>query len=162
MMDWINLDIENIEEAEINERNLLSDANILLDKALKTKKEIGNTTSIVLKDHKVRRREISNKMKTITDLVKLQDLQSHLSETDAKIKELNSFVQSSKNTFENLKKLTKVHKENISNLQKNRGWNVDSILFQIECILKTFNVEAEVYHGGKFNGVSCRKILDNI
>ena len=55
-----------------------------------------------------------------------------------------------------------MHKENISNLRKNRGWNVDSIVFQIECILKTCNVEEEAYHGGQFNGVSCRKILDNI
>ena len=162
MMDWINLDIENIEEAEMNERKLLSNANILLDKALKTREEISNTTSIVLKYEKVRRREISKNIKLITDLVTLQDLQSHLSETDAKITDLNSLVQSSKNTVERLKKATKVHKDNISKLRKNRGWNVDSVVFHIECILKTFNVEAEAYHGGQFNGVSCRKILDNI
>ena len=161
-MDWINLDIENIEEAEMNERKLLSNANILLDKALKTRAEISNTTSIVLKDEKVRRREISNNIKLITDLVTLQDLQSRLSETDAKITDLNSLVQSSKNTVERLKKATKVHKDNISKLRKNRGWNVDSVVFHIECILKTFNVEAEAYHGGQFNGVSCRKIIDNI
>ena len=29
MMDWINLDIENIEEAEMNERKLLSNAKIM-------------------------------------------------------------------------------------------------------------------------------------
>ena len=31
MLNWINLDIENLEEVEINERKLLSNANILLE-----------------------------------------------------------------------------------------------------------------------------------
>ena len=141
---------------------MLSNTSILLDKALKTRAEISNTISIVLKDEKVQQRKTSKKLKLMTDLVKLQDLQSHLSETDARITELNSLVQSSKNTVKRLKKVAKMHKDNISKIRKNRGWNVDSIIFQIECILKTFNVEADAYRGRQFNCVSCRKILDNI
>ena len=32
----------------------------------------------------------------------------------------------------------------------------------MEYILNVHNVDAEVYHGGYFNGVACHKIIDNI
>ena len=47
-------------------------------------------------------------------------------------------------------------------LCKDRGWNVDSVLFPVECILKSYHIEVQAYHGGDFNGVSCHRIPDNV
>ena len=86
----------------------------------------------------------------------------NLSAIDVQIKKLNSSVQNSKSLVEKVRKKIRVHKETITKLRKERGWNVDSLSFSFECILKSHNIKVEAYHGGDFNGVSCRKILDNI
>ena len=92
--------------------------------------------------------------------IKIEELS--LSAIHKEIKKLNSSVRDSKALVEKVRKKIKLHKDNITKLRKERGWNVDSISSSVERILQSHNIEVEAYHGGEFNGVSCRKILDNI
>ena len=162
IIEWINDNLENIEEMEAKEREMLSITNTMLTNALQTRDEIDKTTSIKLKHQKVQRKEIQKELKKNTDLVQIQILRSNLSEIDVQIEALNSFMNDSKQLVEKLKKKTKLHKDNIAKLRKDRGWNVDSVLFSVECILKSYHIEVQSYHGGDFNGVSCRRLLENV
>ena len=75
---------------------------------------------------------------------------------------LHSSVQDSKILVQRIRKKLALHKGNISNHHKERGYDVDSFLSCVESILKTHNIEVEAYHGGDFNRLSCHKILDDI
>ena len=162
MTEWINDDLEDIEETEAKERGLLSITNTMLGNALKTRDETGKTKSIELKHQKVQRKQIEKQLLKTTDLLQIQILQSNLSRIDVEIKALTSFVNNSKKLVDTLKNKIKLHKDRIVKLRKERGWNVDSVLFTIECILKTYHIEVQAYHGGDFNGVSCRALLDHV
>ena len=128
---------------------MLSDEKIILNKALNTRGEITITSSIELKHQKLQQKEIKKEIQTVTDLVHLEDLQSNLSETGAKVKDLESLVQASKVTVQRLRKTISCIRR-ISQTSK-KGCNVNSIMVQIECIRKYCNVEVEAYHSGQFN-----------
>ena len=150
MIEWINDNLENIEETEAKERETLSITNTMLGNALKTRDETGKTKSIELKHQKVQHKKIERQILSNTDLVQIQILQSDLSRIDVEIKALTSFVNDSKKLVEKLKKKTKLHKDHIMKLRKDRGWNVDSNLFTVDCILKTYRIEVQAYHDGDF------------
>ena len=141
---------------------MLNVTHIMLDNALLTREEMGKTSSIELKHQKVEHKDIEKQILSNTDLVQIQILQYNLSVINLHIETLSSYLHDSKLLVESLKKKIKRLKDNIAKLHKERGWNVDSVLVSIERILKTFNIEVEAYHGGQFNGVSSRKILNNI
>lgn len=101
-------------------------------------------------------------MKQGTDLVQLKILESYLSVIVSHIRNFHLLVQASKITVEKLKKQTKYRKEKIAKMHKEIGWNVYSITFLIERILKIYNIGGEEYYVGQFNGARFRKMLDNI
>ena len=63
MMEWVNDDLENIEDAETNEREMLRVSNLMLSTALQQRDEMGKTTLIELKHQKVQYKAIQNAIK---------------------------------------------------------------------------------------------------
>ena len=63
MVDWINYDLENIDEVERNKREMLSITNIILRNSLQTRDEMDKTSSIELKHQKVQCKETKKKIK---------------------------------------------------------------------------------------------------
>ena len=53
MVDWINYNLEDIDEVERNKREMLMLANIMLRNALQKREEMEKTSSIGLKHQKV-------------------------------------------------------------------------------------------------------------
>lgn len=162
LIDFINDDLEEIEQGETIERELLSTAKTMLRKALETRDEMKKTSSIELKHQKVQLKEYKNKLKQTTDLLQAQLIKSNVSRIEQQIEMLQSSVKDSQGLVERIRKKIALHKSNISKHRKERGYDVDSLLSTVETILKTHNIEVEAYHGGDFNGVSCRRMLDNV
>ena len=63
MMEWVNDDLENIEDAETNEREMLRVSNLMLSTALQQRDEMEKTTLIELKHQKVQYKAIQNALK---------------------------------------------------------------------------------------------------
>jgi len=51
--------------------------------------------------------------------------------------------------------------KNIENYRIERGKPEASIVAEIEDLLEKFHASRAAYHGGDFNGVSCRRIVGN-
>ena len=104
---------------------------MMLKNALQTRDETDKTTPIELKHQKFQCKQIQKELKKNTDLLWIQILQSDLSKIGAHIETLNSFVKDLNKLIETLRKKTKLHKDNIVQLHKDRGCNVDSVLFRL-------------------------------
>ena len=120
MIEWINDNLENIEETEAKERETLSITNTMLTNALQTRYETSKTKLIKLKHQKVQCKKIEKQILSNTDLVQIQILESDLSIIYVEIKALSLFANDSKNLVEKLKKKTKLHKDHITKLHKDR------------------------------------------
>ena len=95
MIEWINDNLENVEEAEKKEREMLKITNIILENTLLTRDKIGKTSSIELKHQKVEHKDIEKQILSNTDLVQIQILHSNLSAINMHIETLvgiNSYI----------------------------------------------------------------------
>jgi hypothetical protein len=52
-------------------------------------------------------------------------------------------------------------KKKLANCREERGKPEASILADIELLLEKYNVSRAAYHGGDYNGVSCRRLVGN-
>ena len=113
LIDFINDDLEQIEQGETIERELLSTTNTMLRNALETRDEMKKTSSIELKHQKVQLKEYKNKFKKTTHLLEIQLLKSHVSRIEEQIEILNSSVKDSQRLIKRIKKKIAFHKSNI-------------------------------------------------
>jgi hypothetical protein len=87
-------------------------------------------------------------LKIILADVELDEIQELLSEASDDVSKANYAL--------------KISKTELAKLRLARGCPAESLLSQIEKVFNKFGVKRESYHGGDFNGVSCRNLVHNI
>ncbi len=81
---------------------------------------------------------------------------------------LESFIEEQKLHLKSCKGKVKMTQEehakckiNLETYRVQRGKPEASILMEVEQLLESFKISSTAYHGGKFNGVCCRRLFAN-
>jgi hypothetical protein len=159
---WIDDVVEVIPQCEKDARKKLAEAFELRERAASEKKRADQEFNIEI-------REKNAELKILKAQLKRKEISlPEKNELQTWVTLLNSCIQEQKDILTELKKKSKeadesysVAKIRLEKLKEERGKPDSSLITDIELLLTKFAVEREVYHGGNFNGVCCRRIVGN-
>ena len=89
------------------------------------------------------------------------DRQRDIQSIENEIKEAESHLDERKDSFKQYETRLKSQKSEFQDRIKPLKQKGNSVHFEIEKIFADYHIKKEVYHGGKFNGVSCIRIMEN-
>ena len=152
---------ENIDSEEMKARNLVEIQTQVLDNSIKERDENSKTIAVEIKAIKVSIQESKRELQKLTDEQEQEESQQLIDALRFELQMKSQQVKDGQKDVDKNRALLKKAKDNVLTLRASRGWSPESIETAIEQILKAINVHAEAYHGGDFNGKSCRLLLDN-
>jgi hypothetical protein len=82
--------------------------------------------------------------------------------TEGEINDIEKQLVDVKEAVRTARNLKQICKDSLKKHEDASGRPTESIISQFEKVLGKYNTKREAYHGGDFNGVSCRKLVANI
>ena len=163
-MNWLGsfIDevIEPIEEDEKQARDDYDDAYMRVYAAQLELKELESTVGVEIKESQLEVRVLKRLAREASE--------EQRNDIDLQAATLEYSIVSGKSTMENSKtelQLSRIalkeKKELVQELRKARGRPPESAFASFEKVLKKYGASREAYHGGDFNGVSCRCIAQS-
>jgi len=160
--EWIDDKVENVPPDEKAARLSLLDAQECLERATREKEVAKITVSVEIRQKKgeVKTLQRERKRKDIANDVKVE-LDARITLLQAIIKEQEGLEKRINDSFKDAQGLVKSSKKKIEDLKSARGKPESSISADLELTLANYTVSRAAYHGGEFNGVCCRRIVQS-
>ncbi len=159
---WIDAFVEIIPPHEKEARQQLADAKGLLNGAAEEKRNIENTVNIEIREKNGEIKALKSELRRKTiDRMRKEELHSRLTLLESFIAEAKAREKTTKERYQSCQLAMTDCKKKMENYRAERGKPEASILTEIEEQLEKFNASRAAYHGGDFNGVSCRRIVGN-
>jgi NACalpha-BTF3-like transcription factor len=160
--EWVDAIVEVVPPFERDARTEVKNAKEKLELAIEEKKQVDATTNIEIRDKsgtlnvikaQLRRKNLENGRK--------EELQVQLTLLNTFISELKDKVKCCKDNLKACQINFAESKKKLANCREERGKPEAGISADIELVLEKYNVSRAAYHGGDYNGVSCRRLVGN-
>jgi hypothetical protein len=175
-VNWIDDKVQKVGDGEKATRLAALGATADLQLKIEKRDDMMNEMSAVLKQYKIDLKLHKKKGKEAeADLKKAKDHETRSSKdgeiehhrlqeilTEEEINDIEKKLVDVKESVRTARKLKQSCKDSLKKHKDARGRPTESIIAQFEKVLRKYNAKREAYHGGDFNGVSCRKLVANI
>ena len=158
---WIDNVAEMIPPLEQDTRKKLIEVERNLFDATEQKKEADRTVNIEIREKNAEIKALKSELKKTkhTEHERKLDLQTWIQLLTAFVDECKSqFARCKENVKDCQKQVTEIE-NTLTTLKAERGKPEASIVAEIELLLDNFRISRACYHGGDFNGVSCRRLV---
>jgi hypothetical protein len=162
LVTWIDDVVEKIPFDEKTARFSVLEAKDNLNNIAKEREEAKKTISIEIREKNAELKLLKGELKRV------RNNEIAAAEIHTRITLLNAFVTEQKVLEKRLKEKYAEAQLHLSNCKKQlealkveRGKPESSIMADDELSLKNFNICSTSYHGGDFNGVCCRRLVEN-
>ena len=160
--DWVDDKVEVIPPAEKEARKELINAIEKHDLAIEEKKEVEGTTGIEIRQKNGTLNLIKAQLRrTYLSAAQRTELNVQLTLVDTFISDLKKQQKLAKDKVKDCQTSLSNARKKLATLREERGKPEASISAEIDMILDKYNASRAAYHGGDFNGVSCRRIVGN-
>jgi len=160
--NWIDNVAEMVPPLEQDARRKLREDEKKFHDASEEKKLADRTLSIEMRQKKAEIATLKKELKQVT-----QAQPAIRSDLQTRIELLTAFVNGCKDQLDKLKHKVKesqkevgITKNNLVALKAERGKPEASIVAEMELLLDKHKVSRAAYHGGDFNGVCCRRLVN--
>jgi hypothetical protein len=160
--EWVDDVVEVVPPNEKEARKQLADAIEKVAQAAEEKKQSDATINVELREKssaatlikaQLRRKNLGNEQR--------QDLTVQLALLDTFITELKQQIKAHKDNLKKCNAHLSESKQKLATCREERGKPEASISAEIETVLEKYKASRAAYHGGDYNGVSCRRIVGN-
>lgn len=158
---WVDDVVEMIPPHEQDARKKLEEARENLDNALAERREVENTINIEIREKSGEVKVLKSELRKTRGDVERQDLHMRIVLLEALVTDLKKQYQMSKDKVKECQAAHSESKKKLSDLKAERGKPEASIVAEVELYLENFKITRASYHGGDYNGVCCRRLVDN-